>query len=743
MTDLGADPDDQQSMVRFLVQSNEYEVEGLIVTTGCWKKSQTSTSMLNEILDAYGQVVSNLQVHDPEFPSLEYLQSVSVLGQQGYGMDDVGPGKDSPGSELIISAVDKNDPRPVWVCFWGGGNTLAQAIWKVQNTRSEAEAEAFLSKIRVYDILGQDNAGTWIAKNNPEIIYIRATGVYGWQPSDSWLAANVQDHGPLGAVYPDRLWATEGDTPSFLHLFPNGLNNPDEVWQGGWGGRFERDKKTGIRGMSCMDGEDAPYDPYYMYGNTSAGTGDISRWSTGYNNDFQARMDWSVTSNYSEANHHPVAVLNGDETIQVLEISALPGTTVHVSADGSYDPDDHTLSYRWFYYKDPGTYGGTVTIQDNTSANASLTIPVDAIGREIHIILELYDSGNPSLYTYRRVIIHVADPPRLRVIMSSDFPPFPVTNSDPDDVQSLVRFLLYVNEFDVEGLIASAGTFGMVAEKENILAVLDEYDKVEENLREHDPRYPTADALRAVTYEGLGKNHNISIQWGCGKQDWSEIIGEGRDSEASDAIIAAADKDDSRPIYIGVWGGPREIAQAIWKVQHTRSQEELDDFISKLRVYLIACQDATHEWLMTDFPGLFIIESRSTYQGMFGVDDRSWVETNIINGHGPLCSVYPPEAIAGPGVIEGDTPSFLYLVSANRGINNPEDPTQASWGGQFVRNGSTNHYLDGAGGSTISMWSDDFQAEFMERANWCNDATGEVEAWPEIFKKNREIAKKH
>ena len=94
-----------------------------------------------------------------------------------------------------------------------------------------------------------------------------------------------------------------------------------------------------------------------------------------------------------------------------------------------------------------------------------------------------------------------------RIIISSDFPPFPVTNSDPDDVQSMVRFLLYTNEFDVEGLIASAGTFGMVAEKKNILAVLDEYDKVDENLRKHDPKYPTADALRAVTYEGKGNNN--------------------------------------------------------------------------------------------------------------------------------------------------------------------------------------------------------------------------------------------
>ena len=731
MTDLGADPDDQQSMVRFLVQSNEYDVEGLIVTTGCWKKSQSGITMLNDLLNPYGQVVSNLQVHDPNFPSLAYLQSVSALGQRNYGMGDVGSDKDSPGSELIISAVDKDDPRPIWICFWGGGNTLAQALWKVQNTRPAAELQEFISKIRVYDVLGQDNAGTWIAKNFPEIIYIRATGVYGWQPSDNWLDTHVQSHGPLGAVYPDRKYATEGDTPSFLHLFPNGLNNPDEVWQGGWGGRFERDKKTGIRGMSCMSGEDAQYDPYYMYGNTSAGASDISRWSNGYNNDFQARMDWSVTSNYSEANHHPIAVVNGDETKQVLEVSAAPGSTVDLSAAGSSDPDGNSLSYNWFYYRDPGTYNGTVSIQNNTTATPTVSVPSNANGKELHIILELHDSGNPNLYAYRRVIINVTDTTRLRVIMSSDFPPFPVTNSDPDDVQSMVRFLLYTNEFDVEGLIASAGTFSMVAEKQNILAVLDKYDQVDENLRTHDRNYPTADALRAVTYEGLGNNHNISISWGC-HNNWDDIIGAGRDSEASDAIIAAADKPDPRPIYIGVWGGPREIAQAIWKVQNTRSQAEVDSFVNKLRVYLIACQDATHGWLMNNFPDLFIIESRSTYQGMFGVDSRSWVETNIINNHGPLCAIYPPSAIAGEGVIEGDTPSFLYLISANRGINDPEDPTQPSWGGQYVRDDSTNHYVDGPGGSTIRMWKNDFQAEFQERADWClGDAGGEADVWQE------------
>jgi len=321
---------------------------------------------------------------------------------------------------------------------------------------------------------------------------------------------------------------------------------------------------------------------------------------------------------------------------------------------------------------------------------------------------------------------------RLRVIMSTDFPPIGVVKegnvpntqkSDPDDMQSMVRFLLYSNEFDVEGLIASAGTFATEAHKKNILSVLDQYEKVYENLKTHDPDYPTADYLRSVTFEGKGNNHGINIKWGRNKQPYTDIIGKGMDSEASNAIIAAADKPDPRPIWIGIWGGPREVAQAIWDVKNTRNEEEFKAFISKLRVFLIAYQDATHGWLMDEFPDLFIIDSRKTYQGMFGghdpISNLAWVNENVRNNHGPLCDVYPHEGMGCTGVCEGDSPTFLYLVSANRGINDPEDPTQPSWGGQYKHKANTNHYVDGPGASSISRWRKDYQKEFAERADWC------------------------
>ena len=328
-------------------------------------------------------------------------------------MSDVGTGKDSPGSDLIIASVDKDDPRPVWVMGWGGMNTAAQAIWKVQETRSPVELDKFLKKLRLFDILGQDDAGAWIAKNFPDVFYIRATAVYGWQPpkNGNYQQNDIQSHGPLGAAYPDTKYATEGDSPAFMHVYPNGLNNPDQVDQGGWGGRFSLDKKEGIRSMSEVQkiNEDAEtqYDPYYMYGNTEEGAEAIKRWSDGYNNDFAARMDWSITSKYEDANHHPIAVLNGDKTRAVQNSTASAGSTIELSADGSSDPDGDDLNYSWSFYQEPSSYEGDVTVQNGSLQKINLEIPKDAGGKNIHIILEIHDNGTPNLYAYRRMVIDV------------------------------------------------------------------------------------------------------------------------------------------------------------------------------------------------------------------------------------------------------------------------------------------------------------------------------------------------
>lgn len=314
---------------------------------------------------------------------------------------------------------------------------------------------------------------------------------------------------------------------------------------------------------------------------------------------------------------------------------------------------------------------------------------------------------------------------QLRVVISSDFPPTDVCmsgcaadhTSDPDDVQSMVRFLLYTNEFDVEGLVASSGTFANVANKQNILDMITLYSQVYDNLKVHESNYPAPDHLRSFTFQGR------SGTWGGTVVN---NIGAGKDSEASNAIISILDKTDPRPVWFCFWGDCSNLAQAIWKVQNTRSSAELQTFLSKIRVYQIAHQDDTIDWLLSSFPNLFIIYSASSWQGMFGgpsdpLGNLTWLNINIRQDHGPLGAIYPPAAMGVDGLKEGDTPSFLYLVSAAHGMNNPEDPTQQSWGGQYVRSGTTNHWFDGTGGTTISKWKSQYQAEFAQRADWMLD----------------------
>jgi PKD repeat protein len=324
---------------------------------------------------------------------------------------------------------------------------------------------------------------------------------------------------------------------------------------------------------------------------------------------------------------------------------------------------------------------------------------------------------------------------RPRVVVLSDFPPLDVIpvgadqgpaekRSDPDDVQSMVRFLLYANDFDVEGLVASAATLANVAKKQNVLDILDLYDQVDENLRRHDPRYPTAEKLRSMTWQGRSGTYGKPAD---------QIVGEGKNSEASEAIIKLVDRPDPRPLWFCVWGGSADLAQAIWKVRATRSPAELDQFLGKVRIYAIAKQDGSTQWLLDSFPGLFIILSERNYMGMFwnmnGSDpklaDLAWADQHIRKGHGALGSIYPESGAnpQTPGVIEGDSPSFLHLAGAVRGLNGPEQPDQAGWGGRFIRRDpSRNHWFDDlAGAETVWRWRAEVQQDFARRADWMQD----------------------
>ena len=119
LTDIENEPDDAESMVRFLTYSNQFDVEGIIATTSVWLRNKTAEWRIHEILEAYKEVQPKLLEHEPGYPSFDELRSRTKVGIPKYGMKGVGEGQDSEGSDWIIQALKKEDPRPLWVLAWG------------------------------------------------------------------------------------------------------------------------------------------------------------------------------------------------------------------------------------------------------------------------------------------------------------------------------------------------------------------------------------------------------------------------------------------------------------------------------------------------------------------------------------------------------------------------------------------------------------------------------------------------
>jgi hypothetical protein len=442
LTDIGADPDDSESMARFLLYSNVIDIEGLISTTSCWQKNTDHPEYIKSIIRAYGKVQSNLNKHEFGFPSAESLLRKVKRGIAQYGMLGVGEGKDSPGSKWIIKVLEENDERPLWICVWGGVNTLAQSLYDIRDTKTEAEAKKLISKLRVYTISDQDDSGVWIRKNFPNLFYIVSPGDdYGsatWSAinsyingisnekiSNSWLSQNIQQgHGSLGALYPDVAYGMEGDTPSWLNLIPNGLSYPEHPNWGGWGGRYELYKpkfdslKKGNSGVPIIaetraiwtDAVDE-YTPYLFneYGradrlDTVTFTGNkvtLWRWRDDFQNDFAARMSW-CTESYKEANHPPVPKLLIPEHITVKS-----GEGFGLDATAT-DPEGDNFSYLWFNYPEAGSYKKLIKINSAENVHNAYVIAPKVVKKETaQFILRVTDKGSPPLSRYKRVFVTI------------------------------------------------------------------------------------------------------------------------------------------------------------------------------------------------------------------------------------------------------------------------------------------------------------------------------------------------
>lgn len=423
------EPDDMESMVRLMSYADLFEIEALITSVGwnCDPYPKEWAQYLQRVIEAYRMDVPKLMKRSGQtaflpnseeekcqfvgyWPSADYIKSRAVMGSERGGIKVIGEDNDSPGSELLIQLADEDDPRPIYVAAWGGANTLAQAIWRVKQTRSAEELKRFANKFRIYTITDQDmqynmrmdrvcSSHMWLRqefKDDLQFVWDEGTwqeqcelGKRNWQLHQD----NIQGKGALGREYPDYKWGVEGDTPSFLYVMPNGLNDPEDPHQAGWAGYHER----GLCADSLTTAWTSWQEPVI-----SISVGYKTRFYPDEINDFMSRMQWA---DEGQGNHNPQVVINGCEGLQPIHIQAKAGDSIRLDASSSIDPDGDKLTFLWWQQPEIGK--AKATVNPSNQSIATIQIPSEVTSDTIHIICEVHDEGPFHLVSYRRIIFEI------------------------------------------------------------------------------------------------------------------------------------------------------------------------------------------------------------------------------------------------------------------------------------------------------------------------------------------------
>jgi hypothetical protein len=471
--------DDLNSLIRFLLFSNDFRVEGLIYASSQfhWKGDGQGTEwyvpgreysrngidygpmeswrwdpderFIDDAVEAYEEVYPNLKVHDPSYPAPEYLKAKIRTGNIDFDGDI---SKDTPGSELIKAVLLDDCPGPVFINAWGGASTIARALKSIRDIYEPTAAwEGIRDKIvrKVVLSLSGDQDDTyaryikpfWPGLRQMEMSSMTVGLVYNAQLrasqenqvfySPEWMRENIRSKGPFGAMYrvwgdgkqmvkgdkfdffglsgytadelkkqgyvvwtgglqPEGSFLAEGDTYCFLNLINNGLRGHEDPAYGGWcGGKIVL--PDSVRALPRMEVMKYQAEHFPLPDFTSA-----------VMNGLAARLKWSVSRHFADANHEPV--IKGESII-----NARPGEKLKLKYTVS-DPDKDTVTVNWWQYVSAGTYGGRVSVDDPASPNTGFTVPSDARpGDTIHLILEATDNGTPQTNRYHRLIVTIPE----------------------------------------------------------------------------------------------------------------------------------------------------------------------------------------------------------------------------------------------------------------------------------------------------------------------------------------------
>ena len=344
---------------------------------------------------------------------------IDVNNEQVYGKQALNTSTPlSPGAHHLVTRLHASltTSTPLNLAIWGGTNTLVQALQHITTTNTPSQASLLRSHLRVYAISDQDDTGAWIRATYPDLFYVvsrhawRAYALAAWTgiskpgvsaaANDSviggeWLERNIQQKGQLGRVYPDIGNIMEGDSPSLLYFIPNGLGSAEWPGWGSWGDRYAS--------VSDGGGErqygDTIDTVYYQTNDSSSSSSTkeeasnqatIWRWRSAFQNDFAARMQWTLSPEYTTARHPPIIDINGHSGLEPLIIYVMPNQTLIFDASGTVDTDahhnqDYVLQFEWFQYQEASYLPAPPAPEDERLVIYSICSATETAGRSVTV----------------------------------------------------------------------------------------------------------------------------------------------------------------------------------------------------------------------------------------------------------------------------------------------------------------------------------------------------------------------
>ena len=421
-----------------------------------WAKDE---HFIHDIVGAYEKSYPNLKIHNANYPTPEYLKSKIRFGNIEFDGDI---SKDSPGSELIKSLILDDKPGQLFITAWGGQSTIARALKSIQEQyQYTVQWEAIQKKIARKVVLlpsgdQDDTYATYIKPNWPNIEYrqFKNSPNYGYGAqlnakkedatflTATWMKENISSRGSLGNLY--RVWGDgkqmvkgdildyfglsgytneelkkmgyavwmpvqekgswlgEGDNHTFMNMLGNGLRAYENGVYGGWGGRSIAQNDASVSFFSLTDtSANAMANVLTNANNSSKEKAFYPNFFPQAQKDFATRMQWTVTSKFSGANHQPIVRVEGP-----LSIMAAPGEKIRLNGFVS-DPDGNKVAVKWWQFEG-GASQSAVNILNTNAIQTEVQIPKEAlVGQTIHLILEAVDNGTPELTSYQRVIITI------------------------------------------------------------------------------------------------------------------------------------------------------------------------------------------------------------------------------------------------------------------------------------------------------------------------------------------------